>query len=71
LFQNPDKLHGKQFIISPDTDDSGMYEVIGYCKRKDKPVQYDVLFEDCAGDPIRVDAGEMMSMLEDSLYLPA
>ncbi|KAI0248750.1 hypothetical protein BJV78DRAFT_1284532 [Lactifluus subvellereus] len=69
LFQNPDELHGKQFVLSPDTDDSGTYEVIGYHRKRDKSVQYDVLFDDC-DDPILLDAGEMMRMLEDSLYLP-
>jgi hypothetical protein len=43
LFQNPDKLHGKQFILSPHSDDSVMYEVIGYHRKRDKSVQYDVL----------------------------
>ncbi|KAF8320525.1 uncharacterized protein EI90DRAFT_3080488 [Cantharellus anzutake] len=69
LFQNPDKLHGKQFVLSPHTDESGVYKVIGYHKRRDNSVQYDVLFDDCE-DPILVDAGEMMRMLEDSLYIP-
>ena len=46
-----------------------MYEVIGYYRERDKSVQYDVLFEDC-DNYIRVDAKEMMGMLENSLYLP-
>jgi hypothetical protein len=69
LFQIPDNLHGKRFILSPDTEASGMYEVIGYYRERDKSVQYDILFEDC-DDHIRVDAKEMMGMLENSLYLP-
>ena len=71
-FQIPDNLHGKQFMFSPDacTDDSASYEVIGYYVARDKSVQYDVVFDDC-DDYIRVDAVEMMRMLEDSLYLSA
>jgi hypothetical protein len=69
LFQNPDNLHGKQFILSPSTNESVMYEVIGYYRKRDKTVRYDVLFDDC-DDPIEVEAEEMMGMLEDSHYLP-
>jgi len=66
---NPENLHGKQFVLS-DNNHSGMYEVIGYSRKRDRAVEYDVLFDDC-GDPIRVNAKEMMALLEDSLYLPA
>jgi hypothetical protein len=69
LFQNPDKLHGKKFVLSPNTRDAGMFEVIGYYRKRDKSVQYDVLFDDCNG-PILLEEGEMMNMMEDSLYLP-
>jgi hypothetical protein len=62
-------LHGKQFILYPNTNDSEMYEVIGYYRKRDKTVRYDVLFDDCV-DPIEVDAEEMMGMLEDSHFLP-
>lgn len=68
-FQNPENLHGKQFILSPGTSDLGMYEVIGYYKARDKAVKFDVLFVDC-DDPITVSENEMMGMLHDSLYLP-
>ena len=68
LFQIPDNLHGKQFILSPDADGSGTYEVIGYYRARDKSVQYDVLFDDC-DDPLQVGAEEMMGMLKNSLYL--
>ncbi|KAH9167391.1 hypothetical protein EDB89DRAFT_129962 [Lactarius sanguifluus] len=70
LFQNPENLHGKQFILSPDTNDSGLYEVIGYSRKQDRSVAYEVLFDDCE-DPIVVDTKGMMGMLEDSLYFPA
>ncbi|KAF8273180.1 hypothetical protein EI94DRAFT_1826456 [Lactarius quietus] len=69
LFQIPDNLHGKKFLLSPDSDESGMYEVIGYARKRDKTVTYDVLFDDCE-DPVSVTAKEMMGMLEDSLYFP-
>jgi hypothetical protein len=65
LFQNPDKLHRKQFVLSPHTEDSVLYEVIGYRRKRDNSVQYEVLFDDGDG-PILLEAGEMMSMLEDS-----
>jgi hypothetical protein len=69
LFQIPGNLHGKKFILSPDSDESGVYEVIGYAMKRDKTVTYDVLFDDCE-DPVLVTAKEMMGMLEDSLYFP-
>lgn len=69
LFQDPETLHGKQFVLSAN-DDSGLYEVIGCSRKRDKTVGYDVLFEEI-GDPILVNAKEMMVMLEDGLYLPA
>jgi hypothetical protein len=69
LFKIPDNLHGKQFVLSPDSDESCMYEVIGYSRKRDKTVTYDVLFDDCV-DPVPVDGQEMMGMLEDSLYFP-
>ena len=69
LFQDPENLHRKQFVLS-DKDDSGKYEVIGYSRKRDRSVEYDVLFDDC-GDSIMVTAKEMIALLEDSLYLPA
>jgi hypothetical protein len=65
LFRDPENLHGKQFVLY----DSGMYEVIGYSRKRDRTIEYEVLFDDC-GDPIMVNATEIMAMLEDSLYLP-
>jgi len=70
LFEIPDNLHGKHFLLSPDSDDeSGIYEVIGYTRKRDKTVTYNVLFDDCGEVP--VEANEMMEMLKDSLYFPA
>ena len=69
LFRDPKNLHGKQFVLSANND-SGMYEVIGYSRKWDRTVEYDMLFDDC-GDPMMVSAKEMMVLLEDSLYLPA
>ena len=40
-----------------------MYEVIGYSMKRDKMVEYDVLFDSCE-DPVTVNAKEMMGMLE-------
>ncbi|KAF8813564.1 hypothetical protein BYT27DRAFT_7220449 [Phlegmacium glaucopus] len=57
-----------QFVLS--ANNSGMYEVIGYSRKRDRTVEYNMLFNYC-GDPIMVNAKEMMAMLEDSLYLPA
>jgi hypothetical protein len=68
-FKIPDNLLGEHFVLSPDSEDPVMYEVVGFYKGRDKSVQYDVVFEDCDDDPIRVDAKEMLRMLEDSLYL--
>jgi len=69
FFRNPENLHGKQFILSPDTRDYGMYEVIGYSRARDKAVRFDVLFDDC-DEPIAVNEKEMMGMLRGSLYFP-
>ncbi|EDR08840.1 uncharacterized protein LACBIDRAFT_326415 [Laccaria bicolor S238N-H82] len=52
LFQDPENLHRKQFVLS-GKDDSRMYEVIGYSRKQDRTVEYDVLFDDC-GDSIMV-----------------
>jgi hypothetical protein len=51
------------FILSSDadSDDSGMYEVIGYHNKRDKSVQYELLFDDC-DNPIRVDVKEMRTV---------
>ena len=68
-FQNPENLHGKQFILSPDTSNLGVYEVIGYYKARDKAVTFDVLFADCE-DSITISKKEMIGMLHDSVYLP-
>jgi hypothetical protein len=46
-----------------------MYEIIGYYKKRDRSIRYDVLFSDCE-DPVGFDETEMMGMLKDSLYLP-
>jgi hypothetical protein len=75
LFQSPENLHGKpcgkQFLLT-DSDPPGMYEVIGYSRKRDRTVTYDVLFDDCE-DPmmIPVEAEGMMGMLKDSFYFPA
>ena|ERR1700722_5205152 len=67
-FKNPDNLNGRQFVFSPDTEESGMYEVVGFYKGKYGEVQYDIIFEDIH-DPIQIDAKEMVEMLKGSLKL--
>ena len=71
LFEIPDNLLGKQFLLSPDDSNAScMYEVIGYTRKRDKMITFDVLFDDCE-DPIPVEVKEMVGMLKDSLYFPA
>ena len=67
-FQDPENLLEKQFILSPDTEASGLFEVIAYCKGKDRVIKYDIQFEDIP-DPIQVDTEEIMGMLKESLYV--
>ena len=45
-----------------------MYEVVGFYKGKYGEVHYDIIFEDIQ-DSIRIDAKEMLEMLERSLKL--
>ncbi|KAF8314377.1 uncharacterized protein EI90DRAFT_3136049 [Cantharellus anzutake] len=45
----------KHFILSPHTEGSGVYEVIGYHRKRDNSVEYDVLFDDC-DTPILLEA---------------
>lgn len=68
IFEIPDNLLGKQFILSPSSDESCLYKVIGYAKKLNKMVTYDVLFDDCG--EISVETEEMMGMLKDSMYFP-
>jgi len=72
LLQNPDYLHGKQFLLLADSNDTQptIFEVIGFTRKRDKTVTFEVLFEDSV-DPIIMDEKEMMNMLGDSLYFPA
>jgi hypothetical protein len=69
LLETPDNIHGKQFL-STDSDNPCMWEIIGYARKRDKTVTYDVLFEDCV-DPILVEEKEMKAMLADSLLFAA
>ena len=70
LFQNPEELHGKQFILSPNSVDSEIFEIIGYSRKRDKTVTFDLLFDDGCEDPVPVDAEELMGLLKSSLYFP-
>jgi hypothetical protein len=67
-FKNPDNLNGRQFVLSPNTEESGMYEVVRFYKGKYSEVQYDIIFEDCP-DPIQINIKEMVEMLKRSLML--
>ena len=62
-FKNPDNLNGRQFVLSPDTEESGMYEVVGFYKGKYGEVQYDIIFEDIQ-DPIRIDAQKELKVVD-------
>jgi hypothetical protein len=65
-------LHRKhwQFLIASDTDDAGIYEIVSYCRLKDKSLCYDVQFNDC-DDTITLDEEELWNMLVYSLYILA
>jgi hypothetical protein len=52
------------------TDDAGIYEIVSYCRLKDKSLCYDVQFNDC-DDTITLDEEELWNMLVYSLYIPA
>jgi hypothetical protein len=44
LSQVPDNLHEKQFQLSLDTEDTAMYEITGfYRKKKNKILMYEVI----------------------------
>lgn len=59
-------------IFSSEIDDEpGMCEVIGYSRKRDRTVTFNVLFENRSEDPFPVNAKDMMGMLEDNLYFPA
>ena len=62
----PDMLHGKRFVLSPNSGESVGFEVIGYYKKRDKSIEYELLFDDCADDPIRVGPEEMKNLLQES-----
>ncbi len=66
----PDLLHGRKFLLSPNTEDEIMFEVVSYMRARDKTVRFEILFEDC-GDSLMVDQEEMNSMLEDCHIYPS
>jgi hypothetical protein len=67
---NPNELHGSKFALRHNTGNLEMYEVIGYHKKRDKSVEYEVLFESIPQHPIIYDAKDMEKMLWDSYYIP-
>ena len=63
VFEIPDRKH---FLLSPDSEESCINEIIGYTRKRHKTVTYDVLFnDDCWEVPVEVK--DMMEMLQDSL----
>jgi hypothetical protein len=68
---NPDLLLGKKFMLDPNTDTAEMYEVISYCKKRNKSVEYEVLFESIPQEPLMYEEEDMKKMLDDtSHYIP-
>ena len=47
-----------------------MYEVISYCKKRNKSVEYEVLFESIPQEPLMYEEEDMKKMLDDSHYIP-
>ena len=68
LFQNPEQLHGRQFLFSLDGIDSEIFEVIGYSQRWDKTLTFDLTFDGSCEYLVPVNAGELMRILKNSLY---
>ena len=48
-----------------------MYEVINYSEKRDRSIEYEVLFENLPQDPIVYNMKDMQNMLCDSHYIPA
>lgn len=44
---HPKNLLRKQFILSPNIEALGIFEIIAYCKGKDKIIKYEIQFKDC------------------------
>ncbi|THG99154.1 hypothetical protein EW026_g3142 [Hermanssonia centrifuga] len=67
----PDLLHGRKFLMSPDTEDEAMFEVVSYTRARDKSLRFEILFEDCDDSSLTIDQEEMNSMLEESYIYPS
>ncbi len=70
FMRQPDLLHGKKFLMSPNTEDEIMFEVVSYTRTRDKTLRFEILFEDC-DDSLMVEQKEMKSMLEDCHTYPS
>ena len=67
MLQDPEKLIGARFLLSPDTSEATLWQVVSYTRTLNRGVKYDVIFDDC-DDPISVEEEEMAGMIENSLY---
>ncbi|PSS31131.1 hypothetical protein PHLCEN_2v2336 [Hermanssonia centrifuga] len=67
----PELLHGRKFLMSPNTEDEVMFEVVSYTRARDKTLQFEILIEDCGDSPLMTDQKEMDSMLEDCHVYPS
>jgi len=59
-----------EFVLQHNIDNLERYEVVGYHKKRDKSIVYEVLFESIPQDPIMCDAKDMEQLLWDSYYIP-
>ena len=66
-FKNPENLIGARFLLSPETPEQILWQVVSYTRTLNRGVKYDVIFDDC-DDPISVEEEEMAGMIENSLY---
>ncbi len=63
----PELLHGRKFLMSPNTED----EVVSYTRARDKTFRFEILIEDCGDSPLMIDQKEIDSMLEDCHVYPS
>jgi hypothetical protein len=70
-FKIPDNVLGKQFLLSPDCDESSLCEVMGYTRKRDSVTYHVVYDDDVDGVEIPMEEEELMGMLQDGYYFPA
>lgn len=71
FMRQPELLHGRKFLMSPDKDDEAMFEVVSYMRARDKTFRFEILFEDCGDSPLIVEQEEMNSLMEESYIYPS